>query len=109
MVFQIKHARETRAGEIRLAPRAVLMLVVNEIRNGFADGRIAEVRSREQTDQSPGGLRTRAGALPFGPEHLVACKRFSEAAVDLLHRAKPDHDALSIIASGQQNCLPSAE
>src|SRR5882672_441486 len=37
MIFKIEDARETRASEIRLAPGAILPLLMDEIGNGFAD------------------------------------------------------------------------
>src|SRR5690348_4961329 len=80
VVFQIKNARETRAGEIRLAPRAVLTLPVDEIGNSLADRRIAGIRSRKQTDQSPRGLRCRARTLPFCRRRFVAGQRLAKAA-----------------------------
>jgi len=49
VVFQVKDAGETRAGEIRLAPRAIVFLLVHEVRNGVEGGRIAVLCAREQT------------------------------------------------------------
>src|SRR5438552_18390195 len=65
VVFQIKNARETGAGEIRLVPGAFLTLLVDEIGNGLANRRMAGVGPCTQSDQSPAGLRRRTGALPF--------------------------------------------
>src|SRR5207249_3608043 len=109
VVFQIKNARETGAGEIRLAPGAVLTLLVDEIGNGLANRRIAGVRPCKQSDQSPGGLRRRTGALPFRRRRFVTGKRLPEAAVGLLHSAQPDHGALAIVARGQRNRFQCAQ
>src|SRR5437879_11174911 len=85
------------------------MLLVNEIGNGFADGRIADVGPRKQTDQPPGRLRSRAGALALGGWRFVTSQRLAKAAVSLLHGAKPDHRALAVIAGGQRNRFQGAQ
>jgi len=85
------------------------MLLVNEIGNGFADGRIADVGPRKQTDQSPGGLRSRAGPLALGGWRFVAGQRLTEAAVGLLNGAKPHDRALAVIARGQRNRFQGAQ
>ena len=108
VVFQIKNARETGPREIRLAPGAIFMLLVDEIGNGFADSGIAGVRSRKQTDQSPGSLRCRAGALALGRRRFITSKGFTKAAVGLLHGAQPDHGALAIVARRQRNSFQCA-
>src|SRR4029077_14307371 len=83
--------------------------LVNEIGNGFADGRIADVDPRKQTDQPPGGLRSRAGTLALGGWRFVTSQRLAKAAVSLLDGAKPDHRALAVIAGGQRNRFQGAQ
>src|SRR6267142_954743 len=99
----------TRAGEIRLAPRAIFFLLVHEVGNRFVDGRLVHIRAREQPNQTPSRLRGRARSLPFCGRHLIASQRLAEAAVGLLHRAKPEHGALAVIARGQRNGFQGAQ
>src|SRR6202521_6371292 len=109
MIFQVKDAWETRAGEIRLAPRAIFFLLVHEVGNRFDDGGLVDIRAREQPNQTPSRLRGRARSLPFCGRHLIASQRLAEAAVGLLHRAKPEHGALAVIARGQRNGFQGAQ
>src|SRR5882724_11835368 len=72
VILQIEDAREAGAGEIRLAPGAVLPLLVDEIGNGFGDTGIVEVTACEQTDEAPCGLRSGARALAFCERLVIA-------------------------------------
>src|SRR2546430_9256243 len=66
VVFQVKHTGETRAGKIRLAPGAIVPLLIDEVGRRLSDGGIADFRAGQQSDQPPSRLRRRARALPFG-------------------------------------------
>src|SRR5215813_10980916 len=60
VVLQIENAREARAGEIRFAPGAIAVLLRHQGRNRLLNRGIVRLRSCQQSDQSPSGLRGRA-------------------------------------------------
>src|SRR5882762_8788118 len=109
MILQIKNSRETGAGEIWLAPGAVFPLFVDEIGNGSSDRGVVDVGAGEKADEAPRGLRSGARPLAFGERLVIAAQRLSEAAVGLLHGAKPGDGALAVIARCERNGFERAE
>src|SRR5260370_41952220 len=87
----------------------MFFLVVHEVRNCLDDGGVAAIRSGEQSDQTTSSLRGRAWALPFRFRHLITPQRLSEAAVAVLHRAKPNHSPLAVLARGQRSRFQRAQ
>lgn len=56
VILQIEHARKSGAGKLGFAPRAIRILLMNEIGDGFLNGRIIRLCAREQSNQAPGRL-----------------------------------------------------
>src|SRR5882672_792306 len=109
VILQIEDAGKTGASEIRLAPGAVFPLLVDEIGNGFRDSGVVDVSAGEKADETPSGLRSGARALAFCKRLVIAAQRLAEAAVGLLHGAKPGDGALAIIAGCERNGFERAE
>src|SRR6266478_548013 len=105
MILQIEDAGKTGAGEIRLAPGAVVPLLVDEIGNGFGDRGVVDVSAGEKADETPSGLRSGARALAFRERLVIAAQGFAETAVGLLHGAKPGDGPLAVIAGCERNGL----
>src|SRR5882672_3635839 len=103
VILQIEDAGKTGASEIRLAPGAVFTLLVDEIGNGFRDSGVVNACAREKANETPSGLRSGARALAFRERLVIAAQGFAEAAVGLLHSAKPGNGALAVIARCERN------
>src|ERR1700680_1950865 len=78
VILQIKHARKSGAGKIGFAPRAIRILLVDQISDRLLNRRIIGLGAREQPNQAPSGLRCRAVSLPFGGRIGVAPQGFAE-------------------------------
>src|SRR5690242_9891732 len=98
-----------RASDLRIAPVAIRLLVVDQISYRVGHRRVVGSSARKQANQSPRGLRGGTGALPLGRWRIVTQKRFAEAAVGLLHGTEPDHRTLAILASSKRNGFERAQ
>ena len=89
MVAEIEHARETGAGELGLAPSAVVVLRLDEVANAAAHGRMIGPAGGDQAQHGPGGLR--GGDRPLAAEFglIVAPRGLAPAAAGLLMGEQP--------------------
>src|SRR5262249_30730673 len=65
VVLQVKHAGKACSGEIFFAPRAIRVLLSDQICGGPWNRRVVGVRASEQSDQTPSSLRRGAVSLPL--------------------------------------------
>src|SRR5260221_3729341 len=93
VVFQIKNAGKTSAGEVVFFPRAVFILLLHQIFRSPGNRRIARIGGCQQTDQAPCDLRSRAVALPLRRLHMITAQRFDIAGVPSLLGLQPRHPA----------------
>src|SRR5580698_3617279 len=65
VILQIENAGKTSARELVLVPRPVRILVLEKPRYSTLNGRVIRSYHGKQSDQTPGGLRSRARAFRF--------------------------------------------
>src|ERR1039458_61743 len=88
MVVQIENPREARPGGEFLIPATVVALGFEQVFDAVLDAEAGRIAARDQPQNSPGGLRRRAG--PGGENApLVALAAFAPAAVGVLNGAQP--------------------
>src|SRR5258708_22350364 len=86
VIFQIENTGKAGAGEVPFAPRAVVVLLGDQILRGFRTRGIAGSGCGKKSNQSPGGLRSRAVALAFCGFDVIAEQGFAKTSIGLLHR-----------------------
>src|SRR5438067_12214778 len=89
VVLQIKHPRETGAGNLRLVPRAIWALRRKQITETTLHARPIEFSARANPHDRPGSLRGRALTLAFEDRVLVRRASLTPAAVVILTALDP--------------------
>src|SRR5205814_15438 len=89
VVAEVEVAREARAGEEALAPRALRALRAHEVVDAALHGRARDPVRGHEAEERPRRLRGRALALPGERLVVVRGDRLAPAAVGVLARSQP--------------------
>src|SRR5450631_2606671 len=88
MVVEVENPREARPGGEFLVPAAVAALGFEQVFDAVLDAEAVRIAACDQSQNSPSGLRRRAG--PGGKNApLVALAAFAPTAVGILNGAQP--------------------
>src|SRR5690349_5634261 len=63
VILQVKDARKTGSRKLLFIPGPIGILLFEQMPHSLADSRIIAIRSGQEANQAPGGLRWRAGSL----------------------------------------------
>src|SRR5207245_4710705 len=103
VILQIKDAGKACSRKLLFIPRAIGILLFEQMPHGLFHGRIIPIGCGQETNQAPSGLRRCAGALAFQFRIVVRSDGFPKTAVVILHRAKTGHGTLAIITGAECN------